>query len=121
MFSGISLLLACLGLYGTIRYGVNQRVAELGLRIALGADRRQVLWLVMREAILLVAIGSVVGFSLAYLAARSLGTVLYGVGPADPLAYGTGVALLLSVGLAAAYLPAFRASRIEPMRAIAGG
>ncbi len=76
VFSGISLLLACLGLYGTISYGVNQRVAELGLRIALGADRRQVLWLVMREALVLVAIGSVVGFSLAYLAARSLGTVL---------------------------------------------
>ena len=121
VFSGISLLLACLGLYGTISYGVNQRVAELGLRIALGADRRQVLWLVMREALVLVAIGSAVGFSLAYLAARSLGTVLYGIGPVDPLAYGAGGALLLSVGLVAAYLPAFRASRIEPMRAIAGG
>jgi predicted permease len=120
VFSGISLLLACLGLYGTISYGVNQRVAELGLRIALGADRRQVLWLVMREALVLVAVGSVVGFSLAYLAARSLGTVLYGIGPADPLAYGIGTALLLSVGLVAAYLPAFRASRIEPMRALAG-
>ena len=68
VFSAISLLLACLGLYGTISYGVNQRVAELGLRIALGADRRQVLWLVMREALVLVAIGSAVGFSLAYLA-----------------------------------------------------
>jgi len=121
VFSGISLLLACLGLYGTISYGVTQRVAELGLRIALGAVRRQVLWLIMREALVLVAIGSAVGFSLAYLAARSLGTVLYGIGPVDPLAYGTGAALLLSVGLVAAYLPAFRASRIEPMRALAGG
>jgi len=62
----------------------------------------------MREALVLVAIGSVAGFSLAYLAARSLGTVLHGIGPADPLAYGTGVALLLSVALVAAYLPAFR-------------
>jgi predicted permease len=120
VFSGISLLLACLGLYGTISYGVNQRVAELGLRIALGADRRRVLWLVMREALVLVAIGSAVGFALAYLAARSLGTVLYGVGPVDPVAYSAGMGLLLSVGLVAAYLPAFRASRIEPMRAIAG-
>jgi predicted permease len=119
VFSGVSLLLACLGLYGTISYGVNQRVAELGLRIALGADRRQVLWLVMREALVLVGLGSAVGFTLAYLAARSLGTVLYGIGPIDPLAYGTGAVLLLSVGLLAAYLPAFRASRIEPMRAIA--
>ncbi len=74
IFSGIALLLACLGLYGTISYGVNQRVAELGLRIALGADRRRVLWLVMREALVLVAVGSAVGFSLAYLAGRSLGT-----------------------------------------------
>ena len=121
VFGAISLLLACLGLYGTISYGVNQRVAELGLRLALGADRRQVLWLIMREALVLVAIGSVAGFSLAYLAARSLGSVLYGIGPIDPLAYGTGAALLLSVGLIAAYLPAFRASRIEPMRAMVGG
>jgi len=121
VFSGISLLLACLGLYGTISYGVNQRVAELGLRIALGADRRRVSWLIMREALILVAVGSVVGFSLAYLAARSLGTVLFGIGPVDPVAYGVGTALLLVVGLLAAYLPAFRASRIEPMRAIAGG
>ena len=121
VFSGISLLLACLGLYGTISYGVNQRVAELGLRIALGADRRQVLWLVMREALVLVAIGSLVGFSLAYFAARSLSSVLYGIGPIDPVAYGTGAALLLGVGLVAAYLPAFRASRIEPMRAMVGG
>jgi putative ABC transport system permease protein len=121
VFSGISLLLACLGLYGTISYGVNQRIAELGLRIALGADRGQVLWLIMREALALVAIGSALGLSLAFLAARSLGTVLYGIGPMDPVAYGAGAALLLSVGLFAAYLPAFRASRIEPMRAIAGG
>lgn len=118
IFSGIALLLACLGLYGTISYGVNQRVAELGLRIALGADHRRVLWLVMREALMLVIIGGAIGFSLAYLAARSLSTVLYGIGPLDPLAYATGAALLFGVGLAAAYLPAFRASRIEPMRAI---
>ena len=121
VFGAISLLLACLGLYGTISYGVNQRVAELGLRLALGADRRQVLWLIMREALVLVGIGSVAGFSLAYLAARGLSSVLYGIGPIDPLAYGTGAALLLSVGLIAAYLPAFRASRIEPMRAMVGG
>jgi predicted permease len=120
VFSGIALLLACLGLYGTISYGVNQRVAELGLRIALGADRGRVLWLVMREALVLVIVGSAAGFALAYFAARSLGTVLHGIGAFDPLAYGTGAALLLGVGLVAAYLPAFRASRIEPMRAIAG-
>jgi predicted permease len=120
IFSAIALLLACLGLYGTISYGVTQRIGELGLRIALGADRRRVLWLVMREALVLVAVGSAAGFALAYLAGRSLGTVLYGIGPVDPFAYGAGAALLLTVGLLAAYLPALRASRIEPMRAIGG-
>ena len=120
IFGAIALLLACLGLYGTISYGVTQRIGELGLRIALGADRGRVLWLVMREALVLVAVGSAVGFTLAYLAGRSLGSVLYGVGPVDPLAYGAGAGLLLTVGLTAAYLPALRASRIEPMRAIGG-
>ena len=90
IFSAIALLLACLGLYGTISYGVTQRIGELGLRIALGADRGRVLWLVMREALVLVAVGSAIGFTLAYLAGRSLGSVLYGVGPVDPLAYGAG-------------------------------
>ncbi len=68
IFSAIALLLACLGLYGTISYGVTQRIGELGLRIALGADRGRVLWLVMREALVLVAVGSAAGFTLAYLA-----------------------------------------------------
>jgi predicted permease len=120
IFSAIALLLACLGLYGTISYGVTQRIGELGLRIALGADRGRVLWLVMREALVLVAVGSAAGFTLAFLAGRSLASVLYGVGPVDPLAYAAGAALLLTVGLIAAYLPALRASRIEPMRAIGG-
>jgi predicted permease len=118
VFSGVSLLLACLGLYGTIAYGVNQRMAELGLRIALGANRGRVLWLVMREALILVVVGTGVGAALAYLAARGLGTLLYGIGPLDPLAYGAGAALLAVVALLAAYIPALRASRIEPMRAI---
>ena len=118
IFGGVSLLLACLGLYGTISYGVSQRVPELGLRLALGADRRQVLWLVMREALALVVIGGVGGVLLAYGAASSLRAQLYGVGPVDPAAYVAGATLLVTVGLLAAYLPAFRASRIEPMIAI---
>jgi predicted permease len=119
IFSGIALLLGCLGLYGTISYGVSRRVAELGLRIALGADRAQVLWLVMREAVLLVAIGGAIGLPLAYLAARTLSSLLFGVGAMDPYAYTTGVLLLISVAVLAAYFPARRASRIEPMTAIA--
>lgn len=119
VFSGIALLLGCLGLYGTISYGVSRRVAELGLRIALGADRGQVLWLVMREAVLLVAIGGAIGLPLTYLVARSLSSLLFGVGAVDPSAYATGVVLLVTVAILAAYVPARRASRIEPMTAIA--
>jgi predicted permease len=119
LFGGLSLLLACLGLYGTISYGVSQRVPELGLRLALGAGRGRLLWLVMRDALTLVIIGSAVGLLLAYAAASSLGSQLYGVGPLDPIAYVSAATLLIIVGLAAAYLPAFRASRIEPMTAIA--
>jgi predicted permease len=118
IFGGVSLLLACLGLYGTISYGVSQRIPELGLRLALGADRRQVLWLVMREALMLVAIGGTVGLVLTYAAASSLGSQLYGVGRVDPAAYVAGATLLVTVGLLAAYVPALRASRIEPMIAI---
>ena len=119
VFSGIALLLGCLGLYGTISYGVSRRVAELGLRIALGADSAQVLWLVMREAVMLVAIGGAIGLPLTYLVARSLSSLLFGVGAVDPSAYTTGVLLLISVAALAAYFPARRASRIEPMTAIA--
>ena len=119
VFSGIALLLGCLGLYGTISYGVSRRVAELGLRIALGADRVQVLWLVMREAVVLVAIGGAIGLPLTYLVARSLSSLLFGVGAVDPSAYATGLLLLILVAILAAYFPARRASRIEPMAAIA--
>lgn len=118
IFAGISLLLACLGLYGTISYGVNQRVPEFGLRLALGADRSRLLKHVMRDALMLVVAGSTVGLLLAYAAASSLGNQLYGVGPLDPIAYVSAATLLITVGLIAAYLPALRASRIEPMTAI---
>ena len=111
VFSGISLLLACLGLYGTISYGVNQRVAELGLRIALGADRRQVLWLVMREALVLVAVGSVVGFcaGLPRGARPGHGALRHRSSRPAGLRHRRGAALERRP--VAAYLPAFRASR----------
>jgi putative ABC transport system permease protein len=119
IFGAMALLLACLGLYGTIAYGVNRRVGELGLRLALGAERRQVLWLVMREALVLVVVGAVLGLPLAYAASRSVATMLYGIGPIDPLAYTGAAVLLVAVGLCAALFPAIRAARIDPMTAIA--
>jgi predicted permease len=118
MFGGLALLLACLGLYGTISYGISRRAAELGLRMALGADRGMVLWMVLREALWLVVVGTLIGLPLAFAAGRSMQALLFGVGAADPASFVLGAAVLLAVAAVAAYLPAYRASRIEPMVAL---
>jgi predicted permease len=118
IFGALALLLASLGLYGTISYGINRRVAELGLRMALGADRGMVLWMVLREALTLVGVGGLIGLPLAFVAGKAMGKLLFGVGAADPVSFGLGAATLLGVATVAAYLPAHRASRIEPMVAL---
>jgi predicted permease len=118
IFGALALLLASLGLYGTISYGISRRVAELGLRMALGANRADVLWMVLREALTLVATGVVAGVPLALIAGRAMAALLFGVAPADPVAFAAGGAVLLVVAAMAAYLPAYRASRIEPMTAL---
>ena len=118
IFGGLALLLACLGLYGTVSYGISRRVAELGLRMALGADRGMVLWMVLREALMLVLAGALIGVPLAFAAARSMRALLFNVGAADPISFVLGAAILLAVAAVAAYLPAYRASRIEPMAAL---
>jgi len=117
-FGVVALMLACLGLYGTVSYGVTRRVSELGVRMALGAERRDVLWLVLREALVLVTVGAIAGIPLAYLAGRSLASFLYGVAPADPAVYAGGTVVLLAAATLAAVLPAHRASRIDPMVAL---
>jgi predicted permease len=118
IFSAIALFLACLGLYGTISYGINRRVPEIGLRMALGADRRSVLRLILREALLLVSLGAIVGVPLAYIAGRSLRPMLYEIPSLDPISYGVGAIVLIAVGVLAALLPARRASRIDPKLAL---
>jgi predicted permease len=118
IFSAIVLFLACLGLYGTISFGINRRIPEIGLRMALGADRRSVLGMILRESILLVILGGAVGVLLAYFAGRSLRTMLFEIPPLDPIAYGAGAFLLVAVSILAAFLPARRASRIEPTVAL---
>lgn len=117
-FGAAALALACIGLYGTIAYAVKRRTAELGLRIALGADRAAMQWLIVREALLLVVLGGAIGLPLAFLAARAVGSLLYATSPSDPAAYGTAVAVLVLVSACAAYLPARRASRLDPMVAL---
>jgi predicted permease len=121
VFGGVALLLGCLGLYGTMSYGISRRVPEIGLRMALGADRRLVLGMVLREALLIVLIGGAIGVPVTYAAARAVATLLYQVPPIDPTAYAAGGLLLVAVAAVAAYLPARRASRIDPMEALGRG
>lgn len=118
MFGALALLLASLGLYGTISYGISRRVAELGLRMALGADRSMVLWMILREAMVLVVVGAAIGIPLAWIAGRSMRTLLFNVGASDPASFAIGASVLFAVAVLAAYLPAYRASRIEPMAAM---
>jgi predicted permease len=117
-FSGVALFLACLGLYGTISYAVTRRTAELGLRMAIGASRASVQWLVMREALLLLVLGLFVGLPLAFLGAQAMRHLLHGITPADVQAHGIAVATLVILAALAAYLPARRASRVDPLLAL---
>jgi predicted permease len=117
-FGAAALGLVCLGLYGTISYAVRRRTTEMGIRMALGADRNAVQWLIVREALLLVAIGGSVGVPLAFVAARAVAGLLYGTPPSDPVSYATALSALVLVAGAAAYVPARRASRLDPMVAL---
>jgi predicted permease len=118
VFGALALALASIGLYGVMAYAVTQRQREIGLRMALGADRGAVLRLVLTEAGSLVVIGVAVGLGLSALASRGLSSLLFGLSPVDPAAFGGASALLVFVSVAAGYLPARRASRLDPMIAL---
>lgn len=111
-------LLATLGLYGVISYMVAKRRNEIGVRIALGADRGRVIRLVLREAGLLLGIGLIVGALLALWAGRAASTLLYGLQPYDPITLGVAIVLLAGIALLASYGPAHRAASMEPMAAL---
>jgi ABC-type antimicrobial peptide transport system permease subunit len=117
-FGFMALLLACLGLYGTMAYSVSRRTQEVGVRIALGATRRDVLFLVLREAFLMIAIGLAVGLPLAIWAGGHLDELLYNVSPLDASSYASAALILVVVAAAAALLPARRAAALEPMSAL---
>lgn len=120
-FSTVALLLAVAGLYGVISYGVSQRVQEIGIRMALGADRGQVLGRVLRQGMTIVAVGVVLGLGGALAAARPVsGALTTGESATDPLVYGGVTVLLLGVALMANFLPARRAARLEPMGVLRG-
>ncbi len=118
LFGALALILASIGIYGVLAYSVAQRTSEIGLRMALGAQPRQVLGLVLRQGMLLALIGAAVGIIVALPVARMAGNLLYGVSATDPLTYVGITLLLMAVALLACYLPARRATRIDPLIAL---
>jgi predicted permease len=117
-FGVLGLVLACIGLYGLLGYSVVRRTREIGIRMALGAQRQGVLWMVARQALGLLAMGLVLGLPLAWLVTRSVQSMLFGLTPTDPDTIAGAVLVLGTAGLLAAYLPARRATRVDPMRAL---
>ena len=117
-FALLALVLACIGLYGLLSYEVARRTRELGIRMALGAQRRDLLRLVVSQGILLVLIGATIGIAAAIGVTRFISKILYGVHADDPLTF-AGLAILLTlVALTACYIPARRAPRVDPMVAL---
>jgi predicted permease len=114
----IGLLLACVGLYGVVSYETTRRTREFGVRVALGARRGDVLRLAMRQTVVVVAVGASIGVGLALAGSRLMGSVLFGIGPADPVAVGAALTLLVGVALIASYVPARRAARLDPTTAL---
>jgi predicted permease len=117
-FGVLALALACIGLYGVMSYAVLRRTREIGIRLAVGAQRRSVIWLVLRETCVLIAIGLALGIPAVLSLAGYVENSLYGIGPADPVALAGALAVLLTVAVLAGYLPARRASRLDPILAL---
>jgi predicted permease len=118
LFGGLALLLACIGLFGLMSYSVSRRTNEIGIRMALGAQRSGVVGMVLRESMVMVAAGVIIGVAAALAAGRLVATVLFGLSPADVWTIAGAVLLMTAVSLAAGYLPARRAARVDPMTAL---
>jgi putative ABC transport system permease protein len=117
-FAGVALLLTAIGVYGLLSFSVAQRRQEIGTRMALGASRGNILTMVLRQGFALTLIGLVLGLGGALVVARSLSSLLFGVRPNDPVSFATVSLLLLGVGLVASYVPARRATRLDPLVAL---
>jgi predicted permease len=118
LLGGVALALSGIGVYGLLAYTVTRRTPEIGVRMALGAERSQMAWMVVRQSILLVIAGLVLGIPGALYAARYLESLLFGLQATDPRAIAVAAAVLLAVALGAAYMPARRASRVDPLVAL---
>jgi putative ABC transport system permease protein len=117
-FAGFALVLACLGLYAVMSYSVSQRTREIGIRIALGGRPREILALVIWQALVLSCIGLVVGLFAALALTRAMRALLFDVTPADPISFGISLGLLTGVAMLASYIPARRATKIDPLAAL---
>jgi hypothetical protein len=118
IFGGLALLITIVGLYGLLSYSVAQRTREIGIRMALGADRSRVTRMILRQALTLIAAGIAAGLALAFWASRFLNSFLYGVSTHDPWTLAAVPFVLVLCGILAAYLPARRAASIDPMVAL---
>ena len=117
-FGILALILACIGIYGIMAYNVARRTSEIGIRMALGARSRQVLLMILRESSWLAILGVAAGLAAAFALTRFVRTMLYGLRPTDPTTLIAATIILLAIAIAAAYGPARRASRIDPMQAL---
>jgi predicted permease len=117
-FAALALLLACIGLYGVVAYGVVRRTREIGIRIAIGARQQSVVWMIVRETLLLVAVGAALGTVASLGVNQAIAAQLFGVTPRDPAAIVVALSVLGCLTLLAGYLPARQASRIDPVKAL---
>jgi len=118
IFAGLALLLACVGIYGVLAYLTSQRIPEFGIRMALGATAHNVMGLVLRQSVGMIAVGAGAGIAAAFAASRLLEHLVPGVRATDPLAFATMVLVLIIAALFASFIPARRASRVDPMKAL---
>ncbi len=118
LFAAAALVLAAVGVYGVMSYAVRQRTKEIGTRMAFGATRGSIIWLVMRNGLLVTAAGAVIGLAAGLLAARSLAPILYRVSPSDPTTALTAMVTLVLTAMAACYLPARRAASLDPAQTL---
>ena len=118
LFAGLALLLGAIGLYGVMSYAVARRTSEIGVRMALGAQRGNVLWHVLRESLLLIAVGTVAGLAVSFAAGWLLENMLFEVSPIDPVPLAAATLILGAAGTIAGYLPARRAARTNPMESL---
>jgi putative ABC transport system permease protein len=118
IFAGVALVLTLVGLYGVMSYSVAQRTNEIGIRLALGAQTRDVLWMIVKQGSILIALGLGFGLAGAYAATRVISSLLFGVTAKDPFTFAAAAVLLAIVALLACYIPAWRATKVDPLQAL---